>query len=287
VVDPNPGRKHRRFRREVVARLEALARGTPAEVLLQTLERRGPLTLEELAERAGLGEATTPALEELLASGDAVVLGDRERPGKGTPIAARGWWTATAERLRGHLAEYHQRYPLRPGMGREAARSALRLDPRVFNGLIARASREGLVVDEGATLRLPDHQVRFTPEQQRAVDALLARFQRVPYTTPSVKECTAAVGEEVLSVLLARGDLVQVSPDVLFLGSTYEEMVDRIRGYIQEHGSITLAQARDLFHTSRKYAQALLEHLDAVGVTRRVGDERVLAGPSSRTDAGT
>jgi selenocysteine-specific elongation factor len=74
VVDPNPGRKHRRFRPEVLARLETLARGTPAEVLLQTLERRGPLTVRDLLEVSGLGEAAPEALAELFSTGDAVVL---------------------------------------------------------------------------------------------------------------------------------------------------------------------------------------------------------------------
>jgi len=42
---------------------------------------------------------------------------------------------------------------------------------------------------------------------------------------------------------------------------------------------VTLAQVRDLLGTSRKYAQALLEHMDEERITRRVGDERVLRGP--------
>ena len=125
-------------------------------------------------------------------------------------------------------------------------------------------------------MRLPSHTVRLNPEQQRQVDQLLAQFRRQPYATPSLKESAAAVGEEVLGVLIARGDLVQASPEVLFLPGTYEEMVARVRTHIQREGSITLAQVRDLFNTSRKYAQALLEHLDETGVTKRVGDERVL-----------
>jgi selenocysteine-specific elongation factor len=39
---------------------------------------------------------------------------------------------------------------------------------------------------------------------------------------------------------------------------------------------MTVAQVRDRFNTSRKYALALMEHLDEQKVTRRVGDERVL-----------
>lgn len=276
VVDPNPGRKHRRFRPEVLARLETLARGTPAEVLLQTLERRGPLTVRDLIEASGLGEAAPEALAELFSTGDAVVLDAVPEPAPARLVVSRSWWSATTARMRDELAAYHARYPLRPGMSREELRSALRLDPRAYNGLLARAAADGLIVDEAATVRLPEHQVRFTPQQQQAVDDLLARFRAAPYATPSVKEAAALVGEEVLGVLLARGDLVQVSPEVLFLRETYEEMVERIRAHIQQQGSITLAQVRDLFQTSRKYAQALLEYLDGVGVTRRVGDERVL-----------
>jgi len=142
--------------------------------------------------------------------------------------------------------------------------------------VMARAVAEGLAVDEGAAVRLPSHAVRFTAEQQQQVDTLLASFRRQPYATPSVKESAAAVSEEVVGVLVSRGDLIQLSPEVLLLPETYAEMAARVRQHIEREGSITLAQVRDMFGTSRKYAQALLEHLDEAGVTKRVGDERVL-----------
>jgi selenocysteine-specific elongation factor len=62
----------------------------------------------------------------------------------------------------------------------------------------------------------------------------------------------------------------------LFLPQTYATMIERVRQHIQKNGNITVAQVRDLFDTSRKYALALLEHLDAKGITKRVGDVRVL-----------
>jgi selenocysteine-specific elongation factor len=50
-----------------------------------------------------------------------------------------------------------------------------------------------------------------------------------------------------------------------------------VRAYLARHGSITLAQLRDELGTSRKFAQALLEHFDAARVTlRRPDDRRVL-----------
>ncbi len=53
-------------------------------------------------------------------------------------------------------------------------------------------------------------------------------------------------------------------------------MLKAVRDHIRANGSLTVAQFRDLFSTSRKYALAFLEHTDAVGVTLRRGDERVL-----------
>jgi selenocysteine-specific elongation factor len=52
--------------------------------------------------------------------------------------------------------------------------------------------------------------------------------------------------------------------------------VERITAHLRKEGTITLAQTRDMFGTTRKYAQPLLEHLDRERITRRVGDERVL-----------
>jgi len=45
---------------------------------------------------------------------------------------------------------------------------------------------------------------------------------------------------------------------------------------LEEKGQVTLAEVRDLLGTTRKYVQALLEHLDAIGVTVREGDARKL-----------
>ncbi len=81
---------------------------------------------------------------------------------------------------------------------------------------------------------------------------------------------------ELLAALIEQGKLVKVSDTVLFSSDAYQVMKQTVVAHLQKEGRITLAQVRDLFQTSRKYAQALLEHLDDQRVTRRVGDERVL-----------
>jgi len=67
VVDPLPRRRHRRFRPEVIQRLETLAHGTPADLLLETLDRRGPLPARAVcADTALPSETAAQALRQLL-----------------------------------------------------------------------------------------------------------------------------------------------------------------------------------------------------------------------------
>jgi len=60
------------------------------------------------------------------------------------------------------------------------------------------------------------------------------------------------------------------------------EVRARVEARIARDGAITIAGLRDELGTSRRYAQALLEALDAARVTLRVGDERVLRDRARR-----
>jgi selenocysteine-specific elongation factor len=73
-----------------------------------------------------------------------------------------------------------------------------------------------------------------------------------------------------------RGTLVRVGDGFAVSATAYEEARALVVAECDTNGRITLARFRDLLGVGRKTAQLLLERLDADGVTRRVGDERVL-----------
>ena len=70
--------------------------------------------------------------------------------------------------------------------------------------------------------------------------------------------------------------VVRVSANVVFSTDAYDQMVSKVIACMKENGKITVAVVRDMFNASRKYALALMEHMDERKITRRVGDERVL-----------
>jgi selenocysteine-specific elongation factor len=141
---------------------------------------------------------------------------------------------------------------------------------------VAHALAKNVIAETSNFLALPDFRPRFSPAQQAASDTLLSQFRADPFSPPSIKQCLEIVSEDVFNALVEQGALVRVAPDVVFDRTTYDTLVAGVRQRIQAHGQITVGDLRDHFQTSRKYALALLEHLDQIRVTRREGDTRVL-----------
>ncbi len=283
IVNAHPRRRWRRFQPEVLAQLQTLARGTPEDLLLHAVASVELSPLRAAVERSGLDAATAEqTLARLIAEGQIIPLGVVQPPlaGSTAPAISLGGWHALAERMGSVLADYHAQNPLRPGLGREELKSRLqgreKWPAKLFNELAGRALAEGIVEEAGESLRKPGFQVSFTSEQQAKVTALLAAFRRQPYTPPSMAEAIALADADIVSALVHQGALARLSEDVLFETRVYDEMVAAILAQIKEHGSMTVAQVRDTFNTSRKYALAIMEYLDEKKVTRRVGDERVL-----------
>jgi len=75
--------------------------------------------------------------------------------------------------------------------------------------------------------------------------------------------------------LAERGDVVRVGNDGVFLPDAVLRFGDAIIDALAS-GPITVAKARDLTGSSRKHVLPLLQFLDDHGLTRRVGDDRVL-----------
>ncbi len=275
VLDPLPGRRHRRFRDDVAERFRTLAQGSPLELLPATLIRLGPLSPAALLEKAGLnGDEGAAYLAELIVDGEIVDLGK--------VVIAAAMWNGLRERAPLELSRYHQEFPMRRGMPREALRGKLQIAPPVFNPLREALAREGVIVEsDDATLKLPEHQVRFTEEQEQAIARLMDTFAEQGILSPSVKEAKAMVGEETYFALIDLGRIKPVNDEVVYAAELYDQLIRKLSDYLHEKGSLSAPEARDLLGASRKYAIALLEHMDELRITRRSGDVRLPVRPHS------
>jgi selenocysteine-specific elongation factor len=287
IVDSHPSRRHKRFSEETLARLKALAQGSPTDVMQQAMLALGVAPVQAVIERSNLkNEIAFKAIDELIANGQFEIIDNQQSQSPPAHIlgeallTSQAYWKNLTNRATEEVHLYHQTYPLRPGMPREELKSRLKKlmqsHPRLFNAAMHKFVSQGRLVERGTYVSLPEHEIRFNPKQIQAIEGLMGRFANSPYSPPSVKESIAEVGEEVFNALVEQKKLVEVSSEVVFRQEDYERMVTEIRRLIQAKGQLTAAEARDHFNTSRRYILALLEHLDAIGITARDGDARRL-----------
>jgi selenocysteine-specific elongation factor len=176
--------------------------------------------------------------------------------------------------MRDVLRSYHASQPLRPGLAREEARRRLGIaQPRLFDDLIATLAGAGELIDDGATLRLPQFRMTLDPARRAAADQYLAAIRAQPYTPPGPHD--HGLDPETLAALEHLGEVAKIAEGVYFAPEAWDALVQGTLAFIDSNGSMTLSQFRDHFGTSRKYAQAALEYLDQLKYTRRVGDDRV------------
>ena len=148
----------------------------------------------------------------------------------------------------------------------------------------------GIVLDSGAGRPGADEaETATTAQAARAAAARPALPPALDADARAVAERLRAAGHEPpsraqlgddarhLEALRAAGLAVRVGRDMYAHVDAIGEVRERVSDIIRAEGAITLARLRDELHTSRRFAHALLEHLDADRLTRRRPDDsRVL-----------
>lgn len=257
----------RRLRRTDTATLESLSRalsGTPEARILELVERApaDPASLARaLAIEVGRAES---AVGQLLTDGSVV-----ERSGL---VVAFSWLRGRRLQLRALMDEFLAANSLRRVVPREHLRTQMRLAAAEFEIVLGDAIQSGEAELRGGGAAPSGYEPTLSAAQQGQVTAFLGAITAAPFSPPT----DASPPPAVLAYLVEQGAVEATESDVVFAAGAFREMVERTRLHLEAKGTISLAETRDLFGTSRKYAQALLEHLDALHVTRRNGDLRTL-----------
>jgi len=199
-------------------------------------------------------------------------LADRER------VTAHHGTRSVAARVVHHEGDYWQLRCERPLIFAQGDRLVVRRQnpPQTLGGGVI--LRAGTKQRQAPAAALPRAEPTLEPsELSAAALALEQLLLEAGFEPPN----DADLGDRQAQIpaLVAAGRVVRIGRAMHAHVDAVADVRARVEQVIRAEGSITLARARDELDTSRKYAQALLEHLDAARVTRRQDDDsRVLRG---------
>jgi selenocysteine-specific elongation factor len=278
VVDPFPPRRGR-SKPERLAALAALQE-TDAGTALERLVNAGDIV--ELAPFALSRNLSLDEVDGLVAAGGFVRFGDRRAP----HAASAARLTELAERLAATLAERHKAEPDALGVSRPVLIRQLRgaAPEAALDAALALAVETGRIVRDGAVLRLPAHQPRLTREDERLWQRLEPLLAVDDLRPPRVRELAEALGLEpeattrYLKRLERFGRVAPIAANRYFLPHTVARLAELARELAEANpdGTFVAAAFKDRSGVGRNLTIEILEYLDRIGVTRRVGNARIV-----------
>ncbi|EHM12876.1 selenocysteine-specific elongation factor SelB [Jonquetella anthropi DSM 22815] len=238
---------------------------------------RGKIELNDLMIACQeMKEDLLPQLEELqksqrlavVAAGSTVVFSNEE-------------FSRNVEKICSALADYHAKYSHQPGEKPDELINGLFAEPdrRVGRAILDRLVAAGKISSEGGLIRLPSFVPLGDEAFEKSRTAVLDACRAAGYQFLTIEELGGAVSMKAkgLADLLAQ---LKKGGDAVVLDGTFvtsREMVDQLVEKLSAvQGGVSLADVRELTGSSRKFTVPVMEYLDGQGITRRVGDKRIV-----------
>jgi len=239
------------------------------------------LTADELGVRIGLfGKHLKKALQDPISTKKIVVVDSSTQRYIIVEIAE-----ALKALLLEKLALYHSNHPLLPGLAKDELRTSLdrKIDPKVYSYCINELIRKGEVVQEESVIRLAGHEVALKADEKQLQKELFEWYDQKGLCTPTIKETMDRFEEypsrlvkEVINIQIRDGNLLKISESLYYAKAVLEPLIASVVQYIEKNGEIDAPAFKELTGLTRKFSIPILEYLDRVKVTMRVGDKRIL-----------
>ena len=236
----------------------------------------------ELCRDAGIPlVAVSSALANMTRDGDLIDLPIGSRRSRLVP---RETLNDLEDRLRRALGRLHDARPRQSAIDR--AHLAAELPDVPGEGLIAalvgRLADRGEVVVTARTVSRSDRQPKLSQAERRLKGELAEALRVGGFRPPDAAEMAETAGPrgavvlDLLRLLVEEGVAVEMGPGLFLDADADAELQRRVVQRLAGGASLTMADLRDLLDTTRRFAVPIGEYLDRIGLTRRVGDHRLL-----------
>lgn len=282
VLDVNP-RRHKRFSDEVVKKITTLEGGDPKKIIEQLLRNQKVqgITKNQIAQQASLAMDTVESVvEQLLQEHRAFQYSEKGQH----YLIHDSFHAQLAAGVVDALERFHQTNPTRRGISKTELKNLIGLPVEVLllNKTLEELAQENKIVVADNRVALATHQLQLTERQQKLMDRIAKIYFNAGFTTPDIFNIAGRIGvsekdvEDILQILFETEALIKVEEGIIFHQKRVDEAMQLIKAHFNREQQLTVGDFREMIASSRKYAVPLLSYFDAIGLTVRQQDVRVL-----------
>ena len=193
------------------------------------------------------------------------------------------------------VGQLHVASPLEVRIPRQRVLARLNYLPDdVLAAVIDQLIGLSLLTGDDTAIAAPDFEPALTAAQEQLRQHVIKAFELAEFSPPDAATLArqwAATTDEIqpiITLCVAQGHLIHLGGSTYLHKRCHAELHRRIIEKIGAAGDegMTVSRIRELLGTSRKYALPICEYLDRVGITRRVGDVRILGPNAFMQEAG-
>lgn len=278
VLEPNPVRK-KRFDAQAIEELKKKESGSLGDVMELQIKEHGDtmITLAELAKvMAHSVDELKEYLDELEESGTIFVFPMK----KDTYLWHRDSEFAVRQKIEETLQKYHSEHPYRYGMKKAEIHNTFlkKIKPNIFDAYIERMTGENVYGRREEYLSLPGYEVPKDAMYLQTEKLIEDTFEKAGYDFVRFSEIDFGkiprqTAEDVVLMMIDEGKVLRINEEMFTMKHLMDEAKEKIQNHLKEENLITIAQVRDMFSTSRKSAKPILEYMDSIKVTKKIGGE--------------
>ena len=197
---------------------------------------------------------------------------------RGKIAANPAYWRDLVARASALIDRAHEKHPEQRGLDFTELRVELNIESdELFAAVVSEMTANGFARAE-TNIGRNSHRPSLPAEILPAAEKIRAALAGKPFDPPSRKDFPHDRHlHQALRFLIEQGEIVEIGDEIVLLRDAVDQMQNLVSEFISTNGSATASQLRQKVGTSRRVIIPFLEYLDRTGVTRRVGDERVLA----------
>lgn len=188
------------------------------------------------------------------------------------------WWNSLLVQAGQLIDAEHRLHPEKSGLPVSRLTSQVTGRQEILELLVTELCRDGGFARTGDLIYRSDRRPALSAEMETVAARIRTLLAQKGSDPPRRTELAPdARSRQALHFLRDTGEIVELDQEIVLWNEHFGHMRDAVLDLLQTNGSATTSELRKALATSRRIVIPLLERLDRDGLTRRVGDKRVLA----------
>lgn len=282
ILEPNPSKK-KRFEKSSIEELKIKEKGDTKEILGKRIKDesyRFP-TIKDISVNTVMDEEEiVREIKILEGEGKLICIPQL----KDIYVIHVDYLKELESTIEEELIIFHNKKPLKPGVSKEEIRSKFfnNAKPKLADSIFNLLYERGKIKQNNDTISLKDFHIIYSNEQNKIANNIKQLYKLDEFIPPKYEEIVSKIDaseneiSQVYESLIDNGEITNIGEGIYLLKETYDSALKLLIDYLDENGSITASQYRDLLDTNRKISISLLECFDKNKVTKRIDNKRVL-----------